>query len=296
MPDQEYLKKCGWTLIMAPAVSLALCALTLFVGVLPLLHLAAPGHEVDYSSMLTASLLAVGILCFLGSRLYCRRILKARYLQQPLTGIEHWLQTTTFRLALRRGLQPPQIAIYPSREFNAFAIGSSWQGAVIVLSEGLVHGLKPEELEAVLAHEISHIANGDVQTLSMLQAVPGLFIELPARSIDRFVAVCLPGYREGGNVYLACFVLLQLAGGWLTSLLVMYYSRLCEYRADRQATSLVGKNRMISALRCLEVMTATARSQQLPAFGISDRLKSRCIQLFNSHPSLPERLQALRTA
>ena len=295
MLKRDGLTNRWWVRFLTPPASLALCTLALFAGVLPLLHLTAPGHESASYLLLAGVAAALVTVCFAGARLYCRYVLKARYLQQPLTGIEHWLQTTAFRLAARRGLSSPQIAIYPSRELNAFAVGYSRHRSVIVLSEGLVHGLKPDELEAVLAHEISHIANGDVQTLSLLQAMLNLFIVLPARGLDWLAANAWPGYARGGNVYLACFIVLQLAGGWLASLLVMRYSRHCEYRADRQAAGLVGIKRMTAALRCLETITTTATSQQLPAFGIPGRLKIRCMQLFNSHPTLTERLRALRT-
>ncbi|MDY6980544.1 MAG: M48 family metalloprotease, partial [Pseudomonadota bacterium] len=227
-------------------------------------------------------------------RLYCRQILKARHLQQPLSGLEQWLHTTAFRLALRRGITPPRIAIYPSREFNAFALGLRRHKATIVLSEGLVHGLNPRELESVLAHEISHIANGDVQVLALLQGVLTVFIEIPARTLDALASRLWPGYAAGGAVYWATVVVLQLAGGWLASLLIMRFSRHCEYRADRQAAELVGHRQMRAALRHLDSMMASTQGQQLAAFGLSGRLKFRFMQLFNSHPMLFERLAALR--
>lgn len=282
-----------------PPVFLLLTAAALFVGSLPWLGvLYTQQAESGYISvlwLLTLLVIGVALACLFGTKIYCQWALRTRFLQQPLSGLEQWLHLTTFRLALRRQITPPRIAVYPSREFNAFAVGLRRHRSVIVLSEGLVQGLKPEELESVVAHEISHIANGDVQSLALLQGVLTVFIDMPARLLDRLVAWCWPGYSEGGGVYIYTRVLLQLAGGWLASLLVMRYSRVCEFRADRQAASLVGTRQMCTALRCLDVMTASAHTRQLPAFGLSERLKFRFMQLFNSHPSLFERLQALRT-
>lgn len=288
----------GLYALIKPPTLLMLTGAALFVGCLP--WLAGDNTllwNTDYLPLLEvfAGLVAMAaLICLFGMKFYCRWVLKVRILQQPLTGLEQWLHTTAFRLALRREIAAPRIAVYPSREFNAFALGLSRQRAIIVLSEGLVHGLKPEELEAVLAHEISHIANGDVQVLALLQGVLMLFLGLPARLLDGLVSLCWSGYARGGWVYVYSMVLLQLAGGWLASLLVMRYSRRCEYRADQQAAGLVGIRQMCAALRCLDIMTASAHSRQLPAFGLSERLKFRFMQLFNSHPSLFERLQALR--
>jgi heat shock protein HtpX len=294
----------GWRIsggLFVPIKALLLLLLTsgaLYAGCLPWLSSGYLPHWAGVSAPMAGgfALLVVTatLLCFFGMKLYCQWVLKVRLLEQPLTGLEHWLHTTSFRLALRRQLNPPRIAVYPSRELNAFALGVGRQRATIVLSEGLVQGLKPEELEAVLAHEICHIANGDVQVLALLQGLLTVFVSLPARLLDRLVCICWPGYEQGGRFYLYGLILMQLAGGWLASLLVMHYSRQCEYRADSQAAKLVGTQKMSAALRCLNVMTASAQSWQLPAFGLSEQLKFRFTQLFNSHPSLFERLQALR--
>jgi heat shock protein HtpX len=236
----------------------------------------------------------VGLICLFGARIYLKWVLKARRLTVPLTGLEHWLHTTTFRLAVRSQITPPRIAIYPSRELNAFAVGLFRHRATIVLSEGLVHGLKPEQLESVLAHEVSHIANGDVQVLAMLQGVLNVVVYLPARIVDHILARLWPRYQNGGAMYYFVVTIMQLACGWLASLIIMRFSRACEYRADQGAARLVGLNRMQSALRCLHVMTDSSQPRQLAAFGLSERLKSHFIQLFDSHPSLSQRLRALR--
>lgn len=285
----------GW---LKSPVMLALSAVALFLGALPWLGLLyaqgwAPGL-LSLPGLLAALVFAAGVSCLLAARLYCRQILKARYLQQPLGGLEQWLQTTAFRLALRREITPPRIALYPSREFNAFALGLRRDKATIVLSEGLVQGLNPRELESVLAHEISHIANGDVQVLALLQGVLTIFIEFPARMLDAVAKRIWPGYVAGGPVYWSMVVMLQLAGGWLASLLIMRFSRHCEYRADRQAAELVGHKQMRAALRYLDTMMASGQGGPLAAFGLSGRLKFRFTQLFNSHPMLFERLAALR--
>ncbi|MDZ7802468.1 M48 family metalloprotease [Thiohalophilus sp.] len=285
----------GW---LKSSVMLATSAMALLLGGLPWLGLLytqdwAP-VPLSVPGLLAALVFAAGLICLFAARLYCRQILKARHLQQPLGGLEQWLHTTSFRLALRRGISPPRIAIYPSREFNAFALGLRRHKATIVLSEGLVHGLTPRELESVLAHEISHIANGDVQVLALLQGVLTVFIELPARMLDALARRLWPGYLAGGAVYWITVVVLQLAGGWLASLLIMRFSRHCEYRADRQAAELVGHRQMRAALRYLDTMMQSGQGRQLAAFGLSGRLKFRFMQLFNSHPMLFERMAALR--
>lgn len=285
----------GW--LKSPLMLVA-SAVALFLGGLPWLWLlSAQGWEpgsLSLPGLLAALVFAAGLICLFAARLYCRQILKARLLQQPLSGLEQWLHTTSFRLALRREITPPRIAIYPSSELNAFALGLRRHKATVVLSEGLVHGLNPRELESVLAHEISHIANGDVQVLALLQGVLTVFIELPARMLDALAGKVWPGYVPGGAVYWFIVVVLQLAGGWLASLLIMRFSRNCEYRADRQAAELVGHKQMRAALRYLDSMMASGQGGQLAAFGLSARLKFRFMQLFNSHPMLFERLAALR--
>ncbi|MFO8023896.1 M48 family metalloprotease [Thiohalophilus sp.] len=280
------------------AVMLVAVAMALLLGGLPWLWLLyaqgwGPG-PLSLPGLLIALVSAAGLICLFAARLYCRQILKARHLQQPLSGLEQWLHTTSFRLALRRGIVPPRIAIYPSREFNAFALGLHRDKATIVLSDGLAHGLTPRELESVLAHEISHIANGDVQVLALLQGVLTVFIEMPARTLDTLASQVWPGYAVGGVIYRSIMVVLQLVGGWLASLLIMRFSRHCEYRADRQAAELVGYTQMRAALLCLDSMVSPGQRQQLAAFGLSGRLKFRFMQLFNSHPMLFERLGALR--
>ncbi|MDR9436026.1 MAG: M48 family metalloprotease [Thiohalophilus sp.] len=285
----------GW---LKSLVMLTASAVALFLGGFPWLWLLyrqgwEPG-TLSLPGLLTALIFAAGLISLLVPWLYCRQILKARQLQQPLSGLEQWLHTTSFRLALRREISPPRIAIYPSREFNAFALGLRRHKATLVLSEGLVHGLNPRELESVLAHEISHIANGDVQVLALLQGVLTVFIELPARMLDTLARKVWPGYAAGGAVFWASVVVLQLAGGWLASVLIMHFSRHCEYRADRQAAELVGHRQMRAALRYLDSMMTSGQGGQLAAFGLSGRLKFRFMQLFNSHPMLFERLAALR--
>ncbi|MFP3874028.1 MAG: M48 family metalloprotease [Thiohalophilus sp.] len=285
--------------LLKSPILLLLTVVALFLGCLPWLGLLA-AHDSAQQYLLLLPILAAlvlfaGLSSLLGMQIYCRRILKARLLQQPLSGLEQWLHITTFRLALRRQINPPRVAIYPSRELNAFALGLHRQHATIVLSEGLVHSLKPGELESVLAHEISHIANGDVQILALLQGVLTIFIHAPARLLDDIVSRCWRGYSRGGRIYLWTLVVLQLAGGWLASLLIMRFSRECEYRADQGAAQLVGIKQMQGALRCLNVMTAGTQHRQLAAFGLSARLKFRFTQLFNSHPALHERLRALHT-
>lgn len=292
-------RRFGAMALVKPPLLLLLTAVVLFLGCLPWLGpLVAPDSSSGYLLLLlifTGLILGAGLSCLFGMQIYCRRVLKARLLQQPLSGLEQWLRITTFRLALRRQINPPRVAIYPSRELNAFALGLHRQHATIVLSEGLVHSLKPGELEAVVAHEISHIANGDVQILAFLQGVLTIFIHAPARLLDEIVSRCWRRYSAGGLIYVWIVVLLQLAGGWLASLLILHFSRDCEYRADRGAAQLVGIKQMHAALRCLDLMTAGTQRRQLAAFGLSARLKFRFIQLFNSHPALHERLRALHT-
>ena len=236
---------------------------------------------------------ASGTLFF--SRYYVFHILRARIIDSPQTHLEKWLSVTVASQARTLGIRCPDIAVFDTAELNAFTTGSGPRQAMIVVSQGLLQGLHQDELEAVLAHEISHIANGDMRALALSQGVVNSFVVLPA---------LLPGYlidktllrqpRPQGLTSALATWLLQLCFGWLASLLVMWFSRYREYRADRSGAMLVGFHKMRSALQCLYAMRAASLPRPLAAFGISGRLGRGVRRLFMSHPSLGERLAALR--
>jgi heat shock protein HtpX len=197
----------------------------------------------------------------------------------------------------------PQVAIFPSASPNAFATGARRDAALVAVSEGLKRGMKRDEVEAVLGHEISHVANGDMVTLTLIQGVVNTFVLFLSRLVGYWVdRVVLRGdrdedggYGHGPGFFLTTMVA-QVLFGILASVIVMWFSRQREFRADAGGARLAGREKMIAAL---ERLRAQAEPQALPdamaAFGISGR-KSGIVRLFMTHPPLEERIERLRRA
>jgi heat shock protein HtpX len=197
----------------------------------------------------------------------------------------------------------PQVAIFPSASPNAFATGARRDAALVAVSEGLLRGMKREEVEAVLGHEISHVANGDMVTLTLIQGVVNTFVLFLSRLVGYWVdRVVLRGDRDegGGGGHGPGFFLTTLVAqvlfGILASVIVMWFSRQREFRADAGGARLAGREKMIAALERLRAQTEPqALPDAMAAFGISGR-RSGIVRLFMTHPPLEERIERLRRA
>ena len=219
----------------------------------------------------------------------------ARVIDQPQNSTELWLVNTVHSLATRAQLPMPEVAVYDGPP-NAFATGASKSNSLVAVSTGLLQGMTKDEVEAVLAHEVAHIANGDMVTLTLIQGVVNTFVMFVARVVGYFVDSALRRNNEQsgpGIGYMVTVVVCEIVFGILASLIVMYFSRQREYRADAGAASLMGSNLpMINALRRLGGLEPDGLPQNLQAAGISGR--QSWLGLFSSHPPLETRIAALQ--
>jgi heat shock protein HtpX len=222
----------------------------------------------------------------------------ARVITAPSDQREAWLLETVHRQAQQAGVRPPEVAIFPSAAPNAFATGMSKNSALVAVSEGLLQGMRKDEIEAVLGHEMSHVANGDMVTMSLLQGVLNTFVIFFARVVAMVVDSALGSRSERGSTgigYFMTYIVLEIVFGIVASILAMSFSRWREYRADRGGAQLAGRNEMIAALRRLDAMhTPSGLPQSLTAFGIKGDGASGFRALFLSHPPIEKRIEALQ--
>ena len=222
----------------------------------------------------------------------------AKVIDSPRSDVEIWLVTTVQRQANQAGIGTPDVAIYDSPDVNAFATGMSRNNALVAVSTGLLKNMKRDEAEAVLAHEVSHVANGDMVTLALIQGVINTFVIFLARVIGYVVDRAVFKTERGhGPAFWITSILAEIILAVLASIIVMWFSRRREFRADAGGASLAGREKMISALQRLQATyEPSALPDQIKAFGISGGQGMGLKRLFMSHPPLSERIAALRSA
>lgn len=230
------------------------------------------------------------------SKSMAKRSTGARVIENPASEQEAWLMETVRRQADAAGIGMPEVAIFDTPQVNAFATGMDKNNALVAASSGLLQAMTREEAEAVMAHEISHVANGDMVTLTLIQGVLNTFVIFFSRIIGNIVdKVVLRNERGFGIGYFIATMVAQFLLGILASIIVMYFSRIREFRADEGGATLAGKQKMIDALRRLQAQHQPEDlPEQLAAFGISGRTAGGFKRLFRSHPDLDERIEALR--
>jgi heat shock protein HtpX len=216
----------------------------------------------------------------------------------PRSSAESFVLSTVYRHADAAGIRRPEVAIYDSPDVNAFATGPSRNNALVAVSTGLLNRLGQSEVEAVLGHEITHVANGDMVTLTLLQGVVNTFVVFLSRVVgfvvDRVIFRTERGYGPG---FFIASLLAQILLGVLATMIVMWYSRQREFRADAGGARLAGRESMIRALKGLQLIhQPAALPQAVEAFGISGRVGAGFMRLFMSHPPLEERIAALQHA
>lgn len=228
------------------------------------------------------------------SKWSAKRLTGAQVIMQPSSEAERWLVNTVHRQAEAAGIGKPEVAIYQSPDVNAFATGMNRNNALVAVSTGLLDKMSREEVEAVLGHEVSHVANGDMVTLTLIQGVVNTFVIFLSRVIGHTVdRVILKNERGYGIGYWVTTIVAELVLGILASMIVSWFSRQREFRADAGGAKLAGRNKMIAALRRLQVQHTQALPDQLAAFGIAGGVKQGLMKLFLSHPPLDERIRAL---
>ncbi len=237
------------------------------------------------------------IVSLLSSKWVAKRAARLHVITQPRSDVERWLVDTVARQAQAAGIGMPEVAIYDAPEINAFATGANRNNALVAVSTGLLRGMDPDEAEAVLAHEVSHVANGDMVTMALLQGVLNTFVIVLARVVGRAVDGYLSGGRDnggGGLAYYAIVLVLDLVFGLFASMIAMWFSRHREFRADAGGAALAGREKMIAALKRLSLNQGqNALPKQVAAFGISGAMGHGLRRLLLSHPPLEERIRAL---
>ena len=228
------------------------------------------------------------------SKWMAKRSTGAQVITQPRNDAEAWLLSTVTRQAQQAGIDTPEVATYDSPDMNAFATGARRNSALVAVSTGLLREMSRDEVQAVLAHEISHVANGDMVTLTLVQGVLNTFVIFLSRVVGHVVdRVILKNERGMGIGYFVSVLVAQVVLGILASIIVMWVSRRREFRADSGSANLNGREPMIRALQRLETSVPGQLPQEMQAFGISGG-KSGLMKLFMSHPPIPERIEALR--
>ena len=230
------------------------------------------------------------------SKWMAKRTTGAKVIEQPANESERWLVETVKRQAERAGIGMPEVAIFPSQAPNAFATGMSRNNALVAVSTGLLHNMDKGEIEAVLGHEVAHVANGDMVTLTLIQGVVNTFVMFLSRVIGHTVdRVVFKNERGHGPAFWITTIVAEIVLGILASAIVMWFSRQREFRADEGGASLASRQKMIAALERLKQGTEPAvLPDQLAAFGIAGGLGTGIKKMFMSHPPLDERIEALR--
>ncbi|MDX2426272.1 MAG: protease HtpX [Cycloclasticus sp.] len=230
------------------------------------------------------------------SKWSAKRMSGARVIEQASNDTERWLLQVVARQADMANIGMPEVAIFPAAQPNAFATGMNKNNALVAVSEGLLRHMNKDEIEAVLAHEISHVANGDMVTLALIQGVVNTFVIFFARIIGHTIdRVVFKNQRGHGIAYFVSSIAAELVLGVLASIIVMWFSRQREFRADSGSASLVGKDKMIAALRKLQQASNpnVELDDRLTAFAIAGK-RTGFSRLFMSHPPLHERIEALQ--
>ena len=228
------------------------------------------------------------------SKWMAKRMTGAKVISSPSNNTEKWLIQTVENQSKTVGIKMPEVAIFPSNQMNAFATGASKNNALVAVSQGLLDNMTQGEIEAVVGHEMSHVANGDMVTLTLIQGVVNTFVIFFSRVIGHIVdRVILKNQRGYGIGYFVTTIFAQVILSILASVIVMYFSRKREYIADTGGADLAGHQNMINALKRLGQKEPEALPEQLAAFGIGEKPKSNRSQLWSSHPPLEDRIRAL---
>jgi heat shock protein HtpX len=262
--------------------------------------LDAEGSGLNFNALLAFSaVIGFGgsLISLAISKWSAKHMTGAVVIEIPSNSTEGWLIETVRRQAKAAGIGMPEVAIYDSPDINAFATGMNKNNALVAVSTGLLQKMNQDEAEAVLAHEVSHVANGDMVTLALIQGVVNTFVIFLSRVIGHLIDRVVFKTEEGhGPAYFITSIIAQLVLGILASIIVMWFSRQREFRADAGSAQLSGRKKMIAALQRLQQEYEPSHlPERIAAFGISGQ-KSQIGRLFMSHPPLEERIEALRSA
>ena len=260
-------------------------------------YIAAQGGSA-YGLLVFAAVFGFGgaFISLAMSKWSAKRMMGVRIIEQPRDHIENWLVDTVRRQAGEAGIGMPEVGIFDSPEPNAFATGANKNKALVAVSTGLLQRMRKEEVEAVLGHEIGHVANGDMVTLTLIQGVVNTFVIFLARVIGNFIDKVVFKNENGGGVgYFVIVMVCEVLLGILASVIVAWFSRKREFRADAAGALLASPQSMIGALEALKrAHQPEGLPQQMAAFGINAGVATGLKRLFLSHPPLDERIDALK--
>lgn len=257
------------------------------------------GVGIDLTSLIIfAAVFGFGgsLISLLISKWTAKRMTGARVIETPANETEAWLVQVVRRQAEMAGIGMPEVAIYNAPDVNAFATGARRNNALVAVSTGLLQAMNRDEAEAVLAHEVSHVANGDMITLALIQGVVNTFVIVASRVVGHLIdRLVFKTERGHGPAFYITSIIAQLVFGLLASVIVFYFSRQREFRADAGAASLAGREKMIAALQQLQRgVNQPHLPDQMAAFGISGNKGAGFKRYFMTHPPLEERIAALR--
>ncbi|MBT3519985.1 MAG: protease HtpX [Gammaproteobacteria bacterium] len=255
------------------------------------------GVDLDISSLLFISAIigfAGSFISLLISKWLAKRSMGVILLETPKNETEKWLLNTLSDISYKAKIKTPEFGIFESQQLNAFATGSSKNKSLVAISSALINHMNRDEIEAVMAHEISHISNGDMITMTLIQGIINTFVIFFSRVIGHVVdRVVFKVQRGHGPAYYITSILVQILLSILANIIVMWFSRKREYEADLSAAKLVGADKMIAALKILAIKSPDALPDQMAAFGISGKKEKSYKSLFSSHPSIESRIESL---
>ena len=290
------MKRIFFFIITNIAILLVLSIFLSLLGFTGILQ--SNGIDLDYNSLMLFSLvfgMGGSFISLYMSKWMAKSLAGVKVIKSPNNQFESWYVRIVERQSETLGIRVPEIGIFNSPSPNAFATGSSKNNSLVALSTGLIESMNKDEIEAVIGHEMSHVANGDMVTLSLIQGIINAFVIFFSRVIGHFVdRVILKNERGYGIGYFFTVIFAQVILGILASTIVCWFSRRREFRADFGGAQLTSKEAMISSLRTLEKMSAAKLPDQMLAFGISNQGNSQTLRkLFSTHPPIRERILAL---
>jgi heat shock protein HtpX len=291
------MKRVGLFLMTNLAIIVVLSITLRLLGVERILDEQGVGLDIN-SLLVFAAVFGFGgsFISLAMSKWTAKRFTGAEVIEQPRNANEQWLLQTVQQQAKQAGIGMPEVAIYDAPDVNAFATGMSRNNALVAVSTGLLNSMTRDEAEAVLGHEVSHVANGDMVTLALIQGVVNTFVIFLSRVIGHVVdRVVFKVERGHGPAFWITAIIAEIVLGILASIIVMWFSRQREFRADTGGAQLAGRQKMIAALQRLQRSVEQPHlPDQLAAFGVSGTKLEGIKRLFMTHPPLEERIEALR--
>lgn len=290
------MKRIALFLATNLAIVLVLSVTMRLLGVEP--YLTAQGLNLT-SLLVFAAIMGFGgsLISLAISKWMAKRAMGVQVIEAPSNATEAWLIDTVRKYSSEAGIKMPEVGIFHSPEVNAFATGPSKNNSLVAVSSGLLQQMTREEAEAVIGHEVAHAANGDMVTMALIQGVVNTFVMFLSRVIGHTVdRVVFKNENGHGPAFFITMIVAELVLGILASIIVMWFSRQREFRADRGGASLAGRGAMIAALERLNSLHPHPLPDKMAAFGISGGVASGLKRLFMTHPPLEERIAALKAA